>query len=56
MASSAVLQSYVVYVGFDEAGDRSQPQKKAPKAQKTQPKPQKKLERSVAPEIRRDLN
>ena len=52
MAPSAVLQSYVVYVGFDDAGDRGQPQakKKAPKAQ---PKPQKKLERSVAPEFAR---
>jgi len=56
MAPSAVLQSYVVYVGFDDAGDRGQPQKKGPKAQKAQPKPQKKLDRSVAPEIRRDLN
>ena len=47
------LQKYVVYVGFDEAGDRQQPQakKKAPKAQ-AQPKPQKKLERSVLPEYR----
>ncbi|MCC6890148.1 MAG: hypothetical protein IT536_16585 [Hyphomicrobiales bacterium] len=41
----AVLQSYVVYVGFDEAGEqpqRSSPKKKAPK----------KLDRSVAPELR----
>ncbi|MBX9773141.1 MAG: hypothetical protein K2Y71_01915 [Xanthobacteraceae bacterium] len=47
------LAKYVVYVGFDEAGDRQQPQakKKAPKAQ-AQPKPQKKLERSVLPEYR----
>ncbi len=37
MAPSAVLQSYVVYVGFDDAGDRGQPQKKGPKAQKAQP-------------------
>ena len=56
MAPSAVLQSYVVYVGFDDAGDRGQAQKKGPKAQKAPPKPQKKLDRSVAPEIRRDLN
>ena len=40
------LQRYVVYVGFDEAADRSQaPGKKAPKAKK-------KLDRSVAPELR----
>ena len=52
------LLRYVVYVGFDEAGERQQPQarKKAPKGPKAQPKPQKKLERSVAPEFRRDLN
>lgn len=51
MPPPADLQKYVVYVGFDEAGDRGQPQakKKAPTAQ---PKPQKKLERSVAPEFR----
>jgi hypothetical protein len=47
------LQRYVVYVGFDQAGDREQPQKKGPKAQKAQPKPQKKFERSVAPEFTR---
>jgi hypothetical protein len=47
------LQRYVVYVGFDQAGDREQPQKKGPKAQKAQPKPQKKFERSVAPEFAR---
>ncbi len=45
----AVLQSYVVYVGFDEAGERQQPQTK----QKAQKAPPKKLERSVAPELRR---
>jgi hypothetical protein len=40
------LQRYVVYVGFDDAADRSQaPAKKAPKAKK-------KLDRSVAPELR----
>lgn len=44
------LQRYVVYVGFDESGDRGQPQKKTPA--KAPPKPQKKLERSVAPEFR----
>jgi hypothetical protein len=54
MPPTDALQKYVVYVGFDEAGDRQQPQskKKAPKAQ-AQPKPQKKLERSVAPEFAR---
>jgi hypothetical protein len=42
-----LLQRYVVYVGFDDAGDRSQaPAKKVPKAKK-------KLDRSVAPEMRR---
>jgi hypothetical protein len=46
----AVLQSYVVYVGFDEAGDRGQPQAKSSKSKKKAPK---KLERSVAPEFRR---
>jgi hypothetical protein len=53
MPRPADLEKYVVYVGFDEAGDRQQPQakKKAPKAQ-AQPKPQKKLERSVLPEYR----
>jgi hypothetical protein len=47
------LPKYVVYIGFDEAGDRQPPasKKKAPKAQ-AQPKPQKKLERSVLPEYR----
>jgi hypothetical protein len=51
------LQRYVVYVGFDEAGDRGQPKakKSAPKTQ-APPKPQKKFDRSVAPEFRRDLN
>jgi hypothetical protein len=40
------LQRYVVYVGFDEAAERPQaPAKKAPKAKK-------KLDRSVAPEMR----
>jgi hypothetical protein len=40
------LQRYVVYVGFDDAADRGQaPAKKAPKAKK-------KLDRSVAPELR----
>jgi hypothetical protein len=51
MPQLAELQRYVVYVGFDEAGDRGQPQKKAP-AKAPPPKPQKKLERSVAPEFR----
>ena len=46
------LQRYVVYIGFDEAGDRSQPAKKKAPA-KAPPKPQKKLERSVAPEFAR---
>jgi hypothetical protein len=50
------LQKYVVYVGFDEAGDRGQPQPKKKATPQAQPKPQKKLERSVAPEFRRDLN
>jgi hypothetical protein len=45
------LQKYIVYVGFDEAGDRGQPQAKK-KAPARAPKPQKKLERSVAPEFR----
>ena len=60
MPPLAALQSYVVYVGFDEAGDRGQPKakKQAPKAQaqskpQAQPRPQKKLERSVAPEFAR---
>ncbi len=39
------LQRYVVYVGFDDAADRQAPAKKAPKAKK-------KLDRSVAPEMR----
>lgn len=47
----AVLQSYVVYVGFDEVGDRQQPQAKA--KQKAPKAPPKKLERSVVPELRR---
>jgi hypothetical protein len=46
----AVLQAYVVYVGFDEAGDRGQP--KARPTKKKAPPPRK-LERSVAPEFRR---
>jgi hypothetical protein len=50
------LQKYVVYVGFDEAGDRGQPQAKKKAPGKAPPKPQKKFERSVAPEFRRDLN
>ncbi len=50
------LQKYVVYVGFDEAGDRQQPQAKKKAPAKAPPKPQKKLDRSVAPEFRRDLN
>jgi hypothetical protein len=47
------LQKYVVYVGFDESGDRGQPQakKKAP-AQKAQKPAPRKFERSVAPEYR----
>jgi hypothetical protein len=54
MPRPADLQKYVVYVGFDEAGDRQQPQgkKKAPAKAQAQPKPQKKLERSVLPEYR----
>jgi len=51
MPPLADLQKYVVYVGFDEAGDRQQPQSKK-QAPKAPPKPQKKLERSVAPEFR----
>lgn len=47
-----VLQKYVVYVGFDDAGDRAQPQAKKKAPAKAQPKPQKKLQRSVAPELR----
>lgn len=46
------LQKYVVYVGFDEAGDRAQPKAKAKTPAKAQPKPKKKFERSVAPEFR----
>jgi hypothetical protein len=53
MAPSAVLQSYVVYVGFDDAGDRGQPKAKKQAPAKAQPKPQKRLERSVAPEFTR---
>jgi hypothetical protein len=54
MPRPADLQKYVVYVGFDEAGDRQQPQgkKKAPAKAPPPPKPQKKLERSVLPEYR----
>ena len=45
-AADGAAAAYVVYVGFDEAADRSQaPAKKAPKAKK-------KLDRSVAPELR----
>ena len=47
-----VLQKYVVYVGFDEAGDRGQSQAKKKAPAKAPPKPQKRLERSVAPEFR----
>jgi hypothetical protein len=50
LPSVAVLQAYVVYVGFDEAGDRSEP--KGRPAKKKAP-PKKKLERSVLPEFRR---
>jgi hypothetical protein len=50
------LQKYVVYVGFDETGDRGQPQGKKKSPAKAPPKPQKRIERSVAPEFRRDLN
>jgi hypothetical protein len=55
MPPLAALQSYVVYVGFDEAGDRGQPKakKQAPAKAQPQPRPQKKLERSVAPEFAR---
>jgi hypothetical protein len=53
MPPFADLQRYVVYVGFDEAGDRQQPQAKKKAPPKAQPKPQKKLERSVAPEFAR---
>jgi hypothetical protein len=56
MPPLADLQRYIVYVGFDEAGDRGQPQTKKKAPAKAPPKPQKKLERSVAPEFRRDLN
>ena len=52
MPPTTDLQKYVVYVGFDEAGDRGQPQAKKKAPAKAQPKPQKKLERSVAPEFR----
>jgi len=54
MPRPADLQKYVVYVGFDEAGDRQQPQakKKAPAKAQAQPKPQKKLEGSGLPEYR----
>jgi hypothetical protein len=51
MPSVAALQSYVVYVGFDEAGD-AQSKGKQPKQQPRKKEP-KKLERSVAPEFRR---
>jgi hypothetical protein len=50
MPSVAVLQSYVVYVGFDEAGE---PQSKGKRPQQAKKKEPKKLERSVAPEFRR---
>ena len=52
MPSANDLQRYVVYVGFDEAGDRAQPKGKAKAPAKPQPKPKKKLERSVLPEYR----
>jgi hypothetical protein len=45
------LERYVVYVGFDDAGDRGQPSKKKAPA-KAQKPPPKRLERSVAPEMR----
>ncbi|MPZ38575.1 MAG: hypothetical protein GEU95_10990 [Rhizobiales bacterium] len=53
MPPPADLQKYVVYVGFDEAGDRGRPQSKRKKAPKAQKPPPKRLERSVAPEFRR---
>lgn len=46
------LAKYVVYVGFDEAGDRGQPQSKKKAPAKAQKPPPKKIERSVAPEYR----
>jgi hypothetical protein len=52
MPPQADLQKYVVYVGFDEAGDRGQPQAKKRAPAKAPPRPQKKLERSVLPEYR----
>ena len=54
MPSATDLERYVVYVGFDEAGDRGQPKakKKTPAKAPPPPKPQKKLERSVLPEYR----
>lgn len=52
MPSTNDLQRYVVYVGFDDAGDRAQPKGKAKAPAKAQPKPKKKLERSVLPEYR----
>ena len=54
MPPAAELQSYVVYVGFDEAGDRGQPQAQeegAGEGASRAPKPQKKLERSVLPGV-----
>jgi hypothetical protein len=56
MPPLADLQRYIVYVGFDEAGDRQQPQAKKKAPAKAQKPPPKRLERSVAPEFRRDLN
>jgi hypothetical protein len=47
------LEKYVVYVGFDDAGDRGQPQSKKKAPPKAQKPPPKRLERSVAPEFER---
>jgi hypothetical protein len=52
MPPPADLQRYVVYVGFDEAGDRGQPQAKKKAPAKAQKPPPKRFERSVAPEYR----
>jgi hypothetical protein len=52
MPPYADLQKYVVYVGFDEAGDRGQPQAKKKSPSKAQKPPPRKFERSVAPEYR----
>lgn len=53
MPTVDAFEKYVVYVGFDEAGDRQQPKAKKKAPARARPKPKKRLERSVAPEFAR---